>query len=97
MFTMGWCLLVYNLSTRPDLSSDPGVRSALPDPTAFMRRVIVEEVLLVQRDAPRAELSLIVSVNTLEVYAVSHRELAIWKLIHERTHLDLLIYDSDLP
>jgi hypothetical protein len=91
MFTLGWCLLVYNLSTRPDLSSDPefGV-PCLIQPLSFegllsRKSFWFKETILAQAIAD------CLGQHKFEVDAVSNRELAVWKLFDERTHLDLLI------
>ena len=59
---------------------------------------MISKVLLVQRDdSSRKAIAECLGQHEFEVDAVSNGELAIWKLFHKRTHVDLLIYDFNLP
>jgi DNA-binding NtrC family response regulator len=59
---------------------------------------MISKVLLVQKDdLCRKATAECLRENDFEVYEVSNGEHAIWKLFHERKHIDLLIYDFDLP
>ena len=58
---------------------------------------MISKVLLVQKDELcRKATAECLRENDFEVYEVSNGEHAIWKLFHERKHIDLLIYDFDL-
>jgi DNA-binding response OmpR family regulator len=59
---------------------------------------MISKVLLVQKDELcRKAVAECLRENDFQVYEVSNGEHAIWKLFHERMHIDLMIYDFGLP